>query len=302
MHVLKNILIIIYTGLYCNSLLGSEFLHLNLMPPTSKVVKFESSHRAKPVKQYWLQESTDPKSITAWLHQANGEIKKLQLHFDESGGKIIFKSKWADKATHGPNRIFVVSEILWQEKQIIRTAQWLNLNHSCAWGHPFKFTPERLQLTPDPQAPLEIMPIGFWDSNLHDQLDSAHRVTLQILHFGNPAAQATLLVTTGNGWQKRFTADKQGKVTLHLIRDHYPTNWYDFQYRHPQRVWFEASYSPQEQGPGYTASLPYRYTPTPYDYKSLTWGLWVFIIASIMTIGAIIIFRYQRKIRVNPKL
>ena len=280
---------------FATLLQASEYLHLGTNPPTASKESFEHSHRSKKLRTYWLQEKTGELPLEAWLVQSDGKSKPLELSYSDQGTSLGFKTRWGDESKHGHNRVFLVDSSQLDGITLVRTAQWLTLNHSCAWGHDYKFDDKRLELTPDGKAPLEISPKGLWDSNFHDQLDSAQMLDFQILHYGKPAAGAKLSITTGKGWKRELLADDQGLISFHLIRDHYPQSWADFHASHNQRVLFEASYF--KRGTHYTATLPYRYVSSPYDYKSFSLGLGAIVVSILGSVLVIVLMRRRRRIR-----
>ncbi len=281
-----------------------ELLQLSLAQPGKKSdKKFESEHGPLPKRTYWLNASLAATARGLILHP-DGSSGELEIAKKDGGSFVQFDSPWKSESMHGPNSVYVFDRAVLGDTLYVRTAKWIVIHHNCAWGHPFKYNQERLTPRGMEKVPLEIVPEALWDGNFHVKTETGMNLTLQVLSYGKPAANAHLTVMTHRGWQKEMVTDGEGKVSFQLIRDYYPRGWENFHRTHLDSLLFVARLEVNRSGALnahpyrrelLTTSLPWRYRPAQADYTSLAWGLAIGFITIAFSLAAVLIYRERRK-------
>lgn len=289
---------------YARATEAPDVLQLELAPPgDSGERKFESEHGPLPKREYWLNLSPTDR-VKGFLLQPDGSSRDLPVLKQDMGSLVSFDSPWKSESMHGPNNVYVFDESVIGDTLHIRTAKWIVIHHNCSWGHPYKYNEKRLTPVGLKQIPLEIVPEPLWDGNLHVNTQTGKTLTLRVLSYGEPAADARLTVITDEGWQKELRADAAGEVRVQLIRDYYPDTWDSFHRTHLGGLLFVAHL--EKPGTGalngrayrrqlLSTSLPWRYRPAEADYMSLAWGLGIGFATMALSAAAVFLYRERRR-------
>lgn len=265
--------------------------------------RFESEHRAVPVRTYQILPEQLLPDAWAKMLQADGREKDLAI---ETCHTNIFSLKMdmGDGPMHGPDNIYVFDQQVKNGVLEVRTAKWLTIHHSCGWGHEYRNNPERLKARPLGSAPLDIVVDNLWDGNFHNGLHSGDDLVIHVFSYNKPVAGATVTITTEKGWTTRKKTDADGVIHVQLIRDYYPKIWQVFNRTELGRLAFTAEYS--EEGHSsykgedfakihYLTSFSWKYVPASADYNSYGYG---FMIGSLSLLGSSFgIYQYRLKRR-----
>jgi hypothetical protein len=192
-------------------------------------------------------------------------------------------------------------------KELVRTAKWLTIHHSCGWGHDYRNDPERLKARNLESAPLDIVVDNLWDGNFHNALHSGDELVIRVFSYGKPVAGATLSITSEKGWTKRTKTDAEGIARIELIRDYYPATWQSFKRTELGKLAMTAEFTEEKatthgdkvvEKTHYLTSFSWKYVPASEDYNSYSYGL---LIGSLGFLGSGLgVFQYRLKRR-KPK-
>lgn len=141
------------------------------------------------------------------------------------------------------------------------------------------------------KIPLEIIPIT--SLGRHQHLHEGDKFAVQVVYEGEPLADAPLLVTTQEGWQREFTTDNQGKVVITFIRDRdlQPGNM-----RVVEKYLFRAEHQPartetyqEKTSPNicYIATYMVDIYPPPWEWRSKSLGYLTVMVTIIVVIGVV---------------
>ncbi|MFT7880222.1 MAG: 4Fe-4S binding protein [Sulfurimonas sp.] len=114
-------------------------------------------------------------------------------------------------------------------------------------------------------------------------------LTFQALFENRPLANADVKITLQSGWTKALKTDKDGFVSIQLIRDYFP-DWKAFDKRFKQELLITLEH--QEEGMHYLLTYPASYYPNSNDYQS--YGYALLMITLTLLIAGIIIYRFRR--------
>jgi len=265
--------------------------------------RFESEHRAVPVRTYQILPEQLLPDAWAKMLQADGQEKDLAI---ETCHTNIFSLKMdmGDGPMHGPDNIYVFDQQVKDSVLEVRTAKWLTIHHSCGWGHEYRNNPARLRARPLGSAPLDIVVDNLWDGNFHNGLHSGDDLVIHVFSYNKLVAGATVTITTEKGWTTRKKTDADGIVRVQLIRDYYPGTWQIFNRTELGRLAFTAEYTEKNKSNykgedydkiHYLTSFSWKYVPASADYNSYSYGL---MIGSLSFLGSGFgIYHYRLKRR-----
>jgi hypothetical protein len=265
--------------------------------------RFESEHRALPVRTYQILPKQLLPNARARMLLADGTEKDLDIETCHTN-VFSLKMDMDDGPMHGPNNIYIVDQRVKDGVLEVRTAKWLTVHHSCSWGHDYRNDPERLKARPLGDAPLDIVVDNLWDGNFHNGLHSGDDLVIHVFSYGKPVAGATVTITSEKGWTNRRKTDAAGTARVQLIRDYYPAKWQLFNRTKLGRLALTAefsedgksSYSGEEfNKTHYLTSFSWKYVPASEDYSSYGYGL---LVGSLGFVGSgFTIFQYRLKRR-----
>lgn len=263
-----------------------------------------AEHRATAERTWYLNLHDLQPDAEAMILRPDGSRAAGSLSHGRDGWSFVVDTKPIDGSLDGVFNLYVIDRSVQDGVLAVRTAKANMINHSCGWGHKFKFDQERLRPRTDSAAPLEIVADSLWDRNFHSKTMSGDVLSVQILRNGAPAPGATVSFTTGSGWTKTVTADENGKASVQLIRDYYPEKWSLFEARKRGTVLVTAGVEEMEKGvfagarynrTRLVATLPWRYAPQRREYSSYGYGLGIAALFAVASGAGIFVFRERRK-------
>ncbi len=154
-------------------------------------------------------------------------------------------------------------------------------------------------------SPLELVREHLSDEGCMVRIVSGDAVNFRVLSFGRPVANVPVTMVTQEGWRNTRVSDENGRVTFTLIREYYP-KWLEFKKFHTDTFLTIAEMDREETGEfdgmrytsaHYIATLPGKYRPSPYDYRSYAWGLG--ISSFVIVFGGLSVYLYRRR-RLKP--
>ncbi len=287
-----------------------EYLRLSpvLTGRGGKPVRFESEHGAKPERVYRLDRGDLNLKPKAFMVFPQGEEKDLEVEESKTGLSVTVKMPVKGEireTNHGANNIYVTDKKVKNRALTVRTAKWITIQHSCRWGHDYKYNKKRQTPLSSEKVPLEIVPARLWDGNFHVKTRTGDIFEATVLHYGKPLPGAVVTVRTGKGWAKKLRTDKKGRINFQLIRDYYPKSWEHFKKSQNSRLILLAEYTKAKKGKDlgkpfhkvkYTSSLSWRYKPAIEDYSSYSSGLIVGSLFLLFSAGGIFYYRERRKV------
>lgn len=240
----------------------------------------------------------------AYILRSDGTLAEGGLNHGPKGWELQVDTKPMDGSLDGVFTIYVVDRRVSDGALLVRVAKMNMINHSCGWGHKFKFDRQRRDPKSLPSVPLEIVCSGLWDGSFHSRTMSGDRFSCTILENGKTAPGASVAFSTGSGWTKTVEADDAGNASVQLIRDYYPEKWSDFDSRKRGSILVTAVYEKEEKGVfnnspygkvRMISTLPWRYQPARKEYTSYAYGL---VIAALFTVASgagIYVYRQRRR-------
>lgn len=257
---------------------------------TKGLKKHEPSMRPSPMRSYILSDKTISEKAETFLMRPDGTMGKARIVREKGQVKVVFENTMGDGPGHGANNVYVVDKKVKDGTLIIRTAKWINIHHSCGWGHDYRYDEERNRPRSLDAIPLELTLDKLWSGNLHADVLSGDRLGIEALHYGKPATGAKISVTTEQQWTKRMRTDKEGKTSFRLIEDYFADDWKKFKRRNAGAFTVVAHYDKDESGEyngqkfdkvSMVTSFHWKYNPAMEGYMSYSAGLY----AGIFTIG-----------------
>jgi len=261
-------------------------------------------HRASAERTWYLNLHDLHPGAEAVVLRPDGKRAKGLLSHGKDGWSFVVDTKPLDGSLDGFFNLYVIDRNVSEGTLIVRAPKANMVNHSCGWGHKFKFDEERFRTKYDEAMPLEIVAENLWDRNFHSKTMSGDRLQVNVLRNGRPAPKAQVSFRMGSGWTKTVEADNDGKAAVQLIRDYYPETWSLFDARKFSTVLVTASIEEQQkglyEGRAYArtrliATLPWRYVPQRAEYTSYAFGLGIASLFAVASGGGIYAFRARRK-------
>jgi hypothetical protein len=154
-------------------------------------------------------------------------------------------------------------------------------------------------------SPLELVREHKPDEGCMARLVSGDVVNFLVLSFGQPVAGIPVTMITQEGWRNTVVSDATGHAAFTMIRAYFP-KWLEFKKYHTDTFLTVAEMDKDETGihdgvrytnAHYVASLPGKYRPSPYDYRSYAWGLGIALF--VIVFGGASIYLYRRR-RLKP--
>lgn len=224
------------------------------------------------------------------------------MHICGEGLMLTVDTRPMDASSDGIFLVYVVDRHVENETLLVRVAKLNLLNHSCRWGHEYKFNSERLRAKFSDEVPLDITASPLWDGNFHSRTMSGDVIGVQALRYGKPLEGAKISLSTQGGWTKTFRTDDSGTASVQLIRDYYPAQWSEFSRdkKGTFRILAEAEF--EEMGVlgdqpytkvRVTTSLPWKYASSRREYQSYAYGL--SLGATFMVVSGLGVFIYRER-------
>jgi len=176
------------------------------------------------------------------------------------------------------------------------------LSHSCRNGHKNVRRAVKPKIYPE-VIPFEIVRERQLNENFHFFIASGDRFTYKPLLNGKPVPGISVTLCTEKGWSKKESTDKTGKAEFQFIQDYF-THWSEINGRKIYYYLIFSEFTTEKSGKfkgqdyryvHYSTSLSDGYFPSRTMYLSLVWGLIVFVVALIVIVAGIVIFRERRK-------
>jgi hypothetical protein len=154
-------------------------------------------------------------------------------------------------------------------------------------------------------SPLEVVREHKPDEGCMVRLVSGDVVNFLVLSFGKPLAGIPVTMITQEGWRNTVVSDDSGRASFTVIRAYFP-KWFEFKKYHTDTFIAVAEMDKNEAGAldgtpytsaHYVATLPGKYRPSPYDYRSYAWGLGIALF--VIVFGGVAIYLYRRR-RLKP--
>lgn len=291
-----------------------DAIYLSEVPPERHNLRHGSSHRqrgehsehrAVPFRKVYLNTHELSEDARAIVLRPDGTIIEAPLSHDEEGWSVKLDLRPMDGSLDGIFNLYVIDKELRDGTLLIRIAKMNIINHSCGWGHKFKFNKERLRPRSLDNIPLEIVGYGMWDRYFHRKTASGDRFRFSVLRNGRPV-KASVKIRTGSGWVKSLTTQEDGTGSFQLIRDYYPERWREFNVRHNSGFILTAEYESDEVGSykgrpykkiKIITTLPWKYQTSRIEYTSYAYGLLMVTLFSILTGLVVFIHRQRHKRR-----
>lgn len=264
-----------------------------------------SEHRATPLKKFYLNIHDMSDSAQAYVLQPDGSMSEGKLDHKDGAWSLTFSTKPMDGTMDGVFNVYVVDKQVIDGILVVRVAKMSAINHSCGWGHKYKYDKDRLNPKALNLMPLEIVGHGLWDKNFHVKTMSGDTLSFNLLSYGRPVNDATVIIRTQSGWEKRLKAGDKGNIQVQLIRDYYPERWSSFNRSNRGSFILTVIHEWDEKGEfsgkGYSrvrveSTFPWRYQPQRREYTSYAYGLSVMTLFALFLGAGVYIYRKRRKI------
>lgn len=263
----------------------------------------ESEHRPVAKREYYFNEHRRRAIVRAYVRRPDGGVIEPELRLGYKP-RVSFATPFGDGPVHGANSVYVVEEGVDEAVLIVRTAKWITMHHNCGWGHDGKFDEHLISPQPLATIPFEIVVDTLWDQNFHFSLASGDRMGIAVLSYGRPVAGAKVSLLSAEGWSKTVVTDQDGRTTIQMIRDYYPSLWSKFKRTHRGEFLLTAHYHGEEKGSFrgsdyqrlyYITTLPGVYTPALSDYGSYAYGLFLVLLAMVLSAFGVYLYRERRR-------
>lgn len=260
-------------------------------------------------KRLWMRLGDDPaKAVYVRAEEVATEVdlldaqgKRRRIELARAGG---FAQLQCELEEMGFYNAYLTRKVVSDGVLNVQLAKAELLKGSCC-GKMGEVDPAQLKAISDPTQPLEIVREHEPDEKLFTRIVSGDKLVLTVNRLGQPLAGAQVTMLTQQGWQKKASADANGRVEFTMIRDYFP-KWSDFKRRTKETFVLVAEAQADEPGElqgqayskvHYQATLSGKYQVSPYDYKSYAWGLGVTLFVIIF--GGLGVYIYRRR-RVKP--
>lgn len=265
----------------------------------------ESEHRPIPKRTYYLNTLRPQADVRACVLRPDGSVIEPELRLGGNPG-LSFPTPMGDGPVHGANNVYVVEEGVENNVLTVRTAKWITMHHNCGWGHDRRFDETRVSPQSLNTIPFEIVIDELWGSNFHAKVTSGDRLRIKVLAYGNPVPGAEVTLRTAQGWSRTERTDKDGAVSMQIIRDYYPASWPEFKRAQRSEFLVTARYDTALNVNGvyqgkpykrlsYVSTLPWTYSPARQDYSSYSYGLLIGTLTMTVSGAGVYAYRERRK-------
>ena len=263
-----------------------------------------AEHRASASRTWYVHGSDVSPDAKVFIRRPDGSLTEGTLEHGEHGRSFTVNLLPMDGSLDGVFSLYVVDRSVSGDELLIRVAKANMINHSCGWGHAFKFDRERLRAPFLAMIPIEITGAGLWDANFHSKTMSGDRPVWTVLSHGNAVEGASLSFRTASGWTRMVETDAAGAASVQLIRDYYPERWTDFDARKRGSLLVTATRVSDDPGEYHgrryarvrmISTLPWRYLPPRSEYTSFAHGLFLATLASALTGIGVYVYRERRR-------
>lgn len=176
------------------------------------------------------------------------------------------------------------------------------LSHSCRNGHHKKLEARPVNTYPK-VSEFEMYRKRHPYEDFHYFTFSGGDETFKTIYLGKPVSGAKVRINTEKGWSKTMLSNEDGEVNTEFIQDYF-SEWKELEHRKIFYYMIEAEYiiknSVNYKGKDYsyihyTLTMSDGYRPSKTMYSSMVWGLIVFVITLVVSIGGIFIYKERRK-------
>jgi len=288
----------------------------NMPPAGEKKIVTNGMHRLSSIKGkrgqssiiQWLRKGTNPEEA-AYVQISDPKTyefllfspskKQIEGKLITKGGKSFFT--YASKEEGYYNAYLIQKEVLGDTLNVTVSKSEL-LNHSCRNGHKLIRGIVGPHLYPE-IIPAEIKREREFTEDLHYFATSSDNVEYQFLVNGKPVEGANLTLVTQKNWNKTLKTNKEGKSTFQFIQDYF-SSWQELNNREIYYYLLYGEVTLPEQGNynglpysyiHYTTSLSDGYRPAKTMYMSMFWAFAVFILAVLITVAGIFMYRLKRQ-------
>jgi len=263
-----------------------------------------SEHRAGPEKTWYLNRHDLAPDAAAYIVRPDGTVAEGKLEHGGNGWAFKVDTLPMDGTQDGIFTLYVVDRIVADNMLQIRVAKANMINHSCGWGHQFKFDKERHRPKSLAWIPLELVGNDLWDASFHSKTMSGDRIAWTVLDNGAASGNIPVTFTTASGWSRTVETDEDGTASVQLIRDYYPERWIDFDARKKNGLVITAVREYDEQGEldgqsygtvRIVSTLAWKYQPARADYRSYAFGLGVTALVAVASGAGVYAYRGRRR-------
>ena len=262
----------------------------------------------QPGKQVWLRQGDNIKSAE-YLAPANGSERLKMIDLDGNVADLVAASDDGSPLLKtslpkvGFYDVYLEQRIVRDGKLQVQLPKAELMWASCV----AKNVDEEAVAKPiiNVNSPLELVREHGEDEGCMARLVSGDVVNFLVLSFGKPAAGIPVTMINQEGWRNTVVSDKTGHASFTMIRAYFP-KWYEFKKYHTDTFLTVAEMDRDEAGElggekyssaHYVASLPGKYRPSPYDYRSYAWGLGIALF--VIVFGGLSVYLYRRR-RLKP--
>ncbi len=176
------------------------------------------------------------------------------------------------------------------------------LNHSCRNGHHKKLEARPVNTYPK-VSKFEVYRKRQPYEDFHYFTFSGGDETFKVIYLGKPVSGVKVKINTEKGWSKTMLSDENGEINTKFIQDYF-SEWKELEHRKIFYYMLEAEYTIKKdinyKGKDYgyihyTLTMSDGYRPSKTMYSSMVWGLIVFVITLVVSIGGIFIYKERRK-------
>ncbi len=298
---------------------GQELLWLSNVPPEERQeeIKANGMHKLSSIsagrgKVKLVQWARLGSSVLNAGYALNSELADTELYCYSPGGEL--QECRVDSALNhveigfgnpeeGYYNLYMVQKHVRNDTLLVRVAKAELLNHSCRNGHKHEDKKRRSHIHPD-KIPIELTRKRNRLENLHFFVSSGDEILYSLTGSSGPLVNASLTFYSHHGWQRHFRSNEEGEAVVELIQDYF-TPWGEIDNRKIYHYLAMAEYTEEREGEfkgqsyrytHYVTTLSDGYYPSKVMYSSLSWGLGLFLIFSILIGGGVAIYR-KRKMR-----
>ncbi len=300
---------------------SAQPLWLSNVPPANqrKSVSFYGMHRLCTVKE--KRGGGGPIQAIQWVREGASVEHARYLSFTDTAGyrtfvfsptrkrvksqvlSIFGKSvvEYVDNE-EGYYNVYLVMRKVLGDTLHVDVAKAELLSHSCRNGHRNVRRAVRPKVYPE-DIPFEIVRERRLNENFHFFIASGDRFTYKPLLYGRFVPGIPITMCTEKGWYKKGKTNKKGEVEFQFIQDYF-TRWSEINGRTIYYYMVFSEFTTEKSGKlhgrvyryvHYSTSLSDGYFPSQTMYLSLVWGLIVFVVALVVIVAGIIIYRERRK-------
>ncbi|WP_456379457.1 hypothetical protein [Lutibacter sp.] len=262
--------------------------------PTTKYVQWiRSGSSVKDAAYICLDKNVD---YTIDLFSPTGKKENINLIKDQA---CYVKFEMKDEGYY--NAYLKIKKVK-GDTLYINIAKAELINHSCRNGHHKKLEARPVNTYPK-VSEFEVYRKRQPYEDYHYFTFSGGNETFKAIYLGKPVSDVKVTINTEKGWSKTMLSDENGEVNTKFIQDYF-SEWKELEHRKIFYYMLEAEYTVKKdinyKGKEYsyihyTLTMSDGYRPSKTMYSSMLWGLIVFVITLVISIGGVFIYKERRK-------